>query len=240
MEISLEYDEPYKFRSVRYDLPMMIKDPDLDQLFEENTDADTPEEMLAKWERDFNQAEEAVYAGNAFEYIDLDSFVNYMIVNNFAKNDELGWPKSLYLSKESLGGNSKYKFGPVWDHDISYNMIKPLGDDITEVSPTTSLWKHSFLSKLASYPEFKTKYAERFEYLQEYVIPQLFKYLDEYASLIEPSAKLDGLRWDETLNTSWIIRIPTFDHRHEVESLKTWISERFLYLQNKLKTGAIF
>ncbi|MDE5843449.1 MAG: CotH kinase family protein, partial [Muribaculaceae bacterium] len=38
-EISTEYDEKYRFRSKRWDLPVMVKDPDFDELYEKDLEA---------------------------------------------------------------------------------------------------------------------------------------------------------------------------------------------------------
>lgn len=239
-EISSEYDEPYKFKSTRYNLPVMVKDPDFDELYQADPEGLTPTERLALWQEDFNTAEAAVDADKAFDYIDLDSFVDFMLVNNIAKNDELYWPKSVYVSKQSIGDMDKYKFGPIWDHDIAYNLNKPKNGEVVQNSPIGACSMHPFFQKLVSYPEFKVKYKKRFAEFCDNILPALLDHIDQYSYFIEPSAKLDGIKWNEIMVGSWCVRVSSFETKEEVENLKNWIIDRVDYLKTRVDTDVVF
>ena len=49
-----------------------------------------------------------------FDYIDLDSFIDWFLVNSLTGNREPKHPKSSYMNKDRGG---KLKAGPVWDYD---------------------------------------------------------------------------------------------------------------------------
>lgn len=51
--------------------------------------------------------------------LDMESFVNYMLVYNICGNREILWPKSLYMYKRSI--DDVYHFGPVWDFDWAFS-----------------------------------------------------------------------------------------------------------------------
>lgn len=119
-ELSTEYDENYKFRSAQLDLPVMVKDPDFDELYEANPDI-TPDERLAMWQEDFNKAETLALNGDGESAFDVESFANYFLVCNLACNGEIGFPKSLYIYKKSLETSELYNFGPLWDFDYTFN-----------------------------------------------------------------------------------------------------------------------
>lgn len=116
LELDTYYDEIYKFRSARRDLPYMFKDPDevTTQQFE--------------FIRDYvNNLEESLYDDERFatreylDYIDLDSFVDWWLVIELSGLGEPNHPKSTYMHKDKGG---KLVMGPVWDFDWGTYMQK--------------------------------------------------------------------------------------------------------------------
>lgn len=111
LEVDAYYDEPYKFRSTWRDLPYMVKSPD--------TEAITPR-MFDNIKDYVNNMEAALYDEAQFankeyrNYIDMESFAKFWIVQELTANHEPGYPKSVFLFKDNSG---KLKAGPVWDFD---------------------------------------------------------------------------------------------------------------------------
>ncbi len=256
LEMSVEYDEPYKFRSAIHRLPVMIKDPDFDELAEDYPDGPTPAERLAAWEADFNVAEAVAEAvGDAFEsgtglapgqedvdkYFDMESAVNYILLYNFARNSEIGFPKSCYLYKEATGGDYKYKFGPAWDFDVAFNILAYNGNPVaTENATDRTVWLNSLLYCISCSPKFLPMYRERFEYFKSTVYPELLEWIDTYSSFIEPGARLDGLRWPEIYDGKNFILKPrsSFDNVINVAELKDWIIRRVAAMEQALDEGS--
>ncbi len=54
------------------------------------------------------------YFDKAYEKLDINSMIDWWIINELAMNDEMQWPKSAFAYKD---GNGKYFAGPVWDFD---------------------------------------------------------------------------------------------------------------------------
>lgn len=78
-----------------------------------------------------NDFENALYASNYTDpvngyrkYLSLNSFIDYLIVNELAKNND-GFKKSCYFHKDidDVTGISKLKAGPVWDFDWAWKNI---------------------------------------------------------------------------------------------------------------------
>lgn len=65
----------------------------------------------------------------------------------------------------------------------------------------------------------------------------MLEFIDRYAALIEPSAKLNGLRWPEAYSMDYIYRESSFDNVAAVAGLKKWIVERVAYLRSRLDSG---
>lgn len=252
-EISSEFDEEYKFRSDSLDLPVMVKDPDLSELFQADqfylpadiqltdtivTDTISPiERYLNMWRDDFNRAEALAVQGRGFEAFDLDSFVDYMLIYNFAGNNEIEQPKSVYCYKTDLNEDTPYYFGPVWDFDYAYkHYITPSYSP----APSRVLVLNSLFRVLCDTEEFKNKYRERFQYFAEEIYPEAMQWLDQYTYDIEPSAKLNGLRWPDSGDyQGWIYYEPTFDTKRHITELKEWIEARMQFLHIQAENGEL-
>lgn len=236
-ELDVNFDENYKFYSESYNLPVMVKDPDFDELYEDDPEGLTPDERMVLWQKDFTKAESSVKEGNGFDSFDLESFVNYMIVYNLVRNQEISFPKSIYIHKQELGDNEKYTFGPVWDFDACFNLPVLKNGEIKETEYNMATLIHPFLKKLVETPGFMEKYQERFAWFKDNVYPEMLEFLDNYSSLINESAKLDGYRWDIEEDLKWVMRIPSTNTKTHISNLKQWIINRVSYLEERTIQG---
>ena len=102
-------------------------------------------------------------------YIDQESFADYLIVYAMANNSEPEHPKSVYMHKD---GEGKLIAGPVWDFDYSTFKIEKTGFT-NRYSP---VFKH-LIRKNA----FKTILAERWDtYKPEF--EGIFSFIDSLAN----------------------------------------------------------
>ena len=116
LELDSYYDEPegQKFRSMPYNLPINVKEPD----FSEGTSRLTLETV----QQDFNAFLATLFRGQDItQHVDLDQLVRYLMVNELICNFEFYHPKSTFCYRESFESDtSKYVFGPVWDLDWAF------------------------------------------------------------------------------------------------------------------------
>lgn len=239
-EFSLEMDEKYRFYSKTYNFPVMVKDPDFDELYE-NDQTMTPQERFEMWQNDFNKAEELVMNGRGLEAFDIDSYVSYILVENILYNIDLGWPKSAYIYKENI--DEKYKFGPVWDLDLTCNFFYGSANYVGEIPPSLGnpvetpynqrLWLKGILSKFRTYPEVKEAYKKKLDVFDSEIFPELLKFIDSYALIIESSAKMDAMRWPTEYIDLWNHRVSSFDRATHVEHLKAWLMARMDYIRSQ-------
>ncbi len=230
-ELGVEFDEPYRFRSKIGNLPVMVKDPDFDELYEDDPEGPTPTERLAAWEADFNAAEALVAEGRGAEAFDIESAVNYLMVYNLIRTNELNHPKSLYIHKRSLAPEEKYILGPAWDFDVGFNFLSPSGAGYSAAGATAKINVIPLLRQLMATDEFKTRYAERWKEFMDDMYDDFLAFFDEYASLIGPSARYDGLRWP-TIGAygGWAYKLTSFDFHTQAAALRTWLVNRITYL----------
>lgn len=232
-ELSNEYDEKYKFYSSVYNLPVMVKDPDLDEIAAANPALGTATEIFNKWKNDYNKAEDMLRYGNPAEAFDLDSFADFILLYDLCRNGETGHPKSFYIHKENLDAGTLYKAGPVWDFDVAFNIVMPYNDAMVPASATDPNWYNALLSTLFQNSKVKARYRAQLKRFADELLPQLLDYFDELEPLIRSSVKMNGLIWPGGDNYGWTMSINSFDHENNVAKLRTWILDRVNYLKKQ-------
>lgn len=229
-EISTEYDEAYKFRSAHYNLPVMVKDPDLKEICEENPDLGTPEELLARWQEDFNKAESRIAAGHVEEVFDLESLANYLLLYELCTNNELSHPKSCYIHKENIGDTDRYVAGPAWDFDAAFNAYAKTANGLDFMPPYALPAKADFFLKIMENENFRAIYKERVKEFRDNLYPQFMEYFDELAKLVHISAKANGTIWEGGENYGWVYVVNSFDATKHAADLRKWIADHVDYL----------
>lgn len=223
-EIDSYYDEEYRFRTSRYDLPCMAKDPDFLEIADE--DPVTAAALWAYWKADLDLAVAKVYDGKWQEVFDARQLAKYVLVNNLAGNFEMTQAKSIYLYKKAPG--EKYCFGPVWDFDWAFGFLEnqyyPVDCKLVFGGEAYDFW-----IKIFKDPEFLAVFREELEaFRQAGGLEAVMAFIDEYAEAIRISAAADGELWPDD-------RFYGFEKREihkgrfddNVERLKAYIAERF-------------
>lgn len=221
-EIDKNYDEEWKFMSPVYNLPVMVKDPDMTQ------------ETFDYWKNDFETLErllskDSILTSNYADMLDLESLANIMIVNNMVGNYEIHHPKSLFMYKTKGG---KYHMGPAWDYDWAYGLSSGQGYFINEYpivfgnEPNAeSKAGYQLFRTILTDPRFVAIYRDRWEYFKTYCYPQLMEYVDRYEALIAPSAANDAKIWTNTRN-----------HAKMVEGMRQWLRKRITFIDEEMTT----
>lgn len=144
-------------------------------------------------------------------YIDLDSFVDYYIINEFFQNYDAGI-RSTYLYK-NIGG--KLSIGPVWDFDGAFNNFTGV-----EFSPdmleTESTFYYFYLCHNA---EFAKRCNERYGELRKTVLSEkyLLQYIDDSSKYIGSAALRNCDKWYNGNYSTY------YD---DIEKMKTFVVER--------------
>jgi hypothetical protein len=191
IELDQYFDEPWKFRSSQFDLPVMIHYPVLTSQIELDaiqTQFETLTSLVASTDFPNN---------NYLDYFDEDSFVNYLIVMMLVDNEEINHPKSTYLYKPA---GDKYHIGPLWDFDWAYG-FESTGVHLENYyspefwSPTTNFEGTNFFYRFLKNPQTKEKLQQKWASFETDKLPLLLDYVKAYASTIAPSYKRDYTRW---------------------------------------------
>ncbi|MCM1020764.1 MAG: CotH kinase family protein [Muribaculum sp.] len=246
-EIDTNYDEDYKFRyTFTYgnrskNLPVMVKDPDLVELAEEAAGSFTADEYFNQWKADITKMLNAVTQRGSNEslsdVLDINTVADYLLVYVVARNRELNHPKSFYMFKEELGDNSVYKFGPAWDFDwgFTYDGSEGAGkyNDLLFTADGNA-GGYSFFRLLLQNKELLALFNQKWDNFYTNIWPELRLFMDDYAAIIEPSAKTNGMIWPR--DGSYKNQC-SFDFRTNYKTLTEFLEKRVQWLNSHKNHG---
>ncbi len=254
-ELDSNYDEDFKFYfnlsnystsssaygSMTGYLPVMVKDPDLTEVCEAL--GTTTSAYFSEWTADFVEMAKAVMStpadGDLSKYLDLESVAEFFVVNSLANNHEMKHPKSFYLYKKSLEEGEVYHFGPTWDFDWAFTFDGKEGASasVPLVSSIGDCDGYTFIKALFQNKAFRAIYKQKWDTFVADGYPELLKYMEEYATLIEPTAKENGLLWPADYDVSWRLSESSFEFRKYFGELKTWLQQRVDYCNSHVNYG---
>lgn len=147
---------------------------------------------------EINKFEECIYSDDVDEffkyreYIDVESFVDYFIINEFFANYDSGY-HSTYIYKEN---GSKISMGPVWDFDMCLDNDIKLENSLKIDS--TAMHDAPWFRELLKDANFTKKVIDRYKYLRKDILSEekLIKYIDDAVSFLGPSIERDRQRWE--------------------------------------------
>jgi len=178
-----------------------------------------------------------------YSLIDVDSFVDYYLINEFTKNtDAYRLSAFLYKNRDSEGG--KLVMGPVWDYDICFGLadyddgFKPEGWQAYK--HYDGLWSSPFwTTNLMIDPVFKNKLAKRWNEVKNktFSISSLTSFMEENILLTAEARERNFTKWKDLFNPAvytWPNQNRFSNYEDEINYLKTWISQRTAWLNNNL------
>ena len=206
-ELDSYWDDEPKFKSTAFNLPVMVKDPDLTT------------EQFEYWKKDFN----AFTTQFAKEPLEGNSYVD-MITFNLVHNMEINHPKSVFLHKE---GNGKYVMGPIWDFDWAYDYEGTSNHFGRYNTPLFSSSMNgvgtAFFQRFLQDSRVKAIYKRTWQDFKNNKLDALLQYVDDYAVMLKPSVERNSELWENTRS---------FDTK--VKELKTWLRNRADYIDSEV------
>ncbi|UMY65063.1 MULTISPECIES: CotH kinase family protein [unclassified Flavobacterium] len=186
------------------------------------------------------------------KYLDVDSFIDYFIVNELSRNVD-GFKKSWYFSKDkdSASEMAKLMAGPVWDFDWAW---KNIWDCETFQATDGSGWSHlindcgpdvssnGWFVRLLQDPSFADRLRCRWETLRGTFLAEdtLDTWIDEQAALLDGAQQRHFERWGHLgVNTGTPEIEPdpaTFEA--QLAQFKNWIHLRLVWLDANIPGNA--
>ena len=236
LELDFHFDEAYKFKTERAKLPIMFKDPKKPTV-----------EQFNYVQSYYNLAEEVLYSENYRDsengyrkYIDVESFINYYIVQELSKNVDGNMRGSCFMA---IRRNGKIEQPLVWDFDLAFGNA----DYITwEQGATSAGWDGWYIKtcspwfdRLFEDPQFVEELKDRWNELK----PQLDKlpsFIKEHALMLDDAQtrnfstkETNGAGWDIN-KVDWNTSRVSGSYKAEINYLVTFVEKRIGWLDSNI------
>ena len=206
-------------------VPMMFSDP------EEPTS-----QQLAYVKNLFESFEQALWAKDYSEatgypkYIDVDSFVDYYIVQELTKNVDGNLRKSSFITKER---GKKMEMYHLWDFDITLGNCGYFWSGVGNGPENFWIKIDKWYPHLFEDPAFVSKVQNRWNELmpQMQTIPD---FIDEQAFILDKAQERNFQVWSIWESVDWIYFPSLGSYEKEVAYLKTFYTERLEWLDREL------
>jgi hypothetical protein len=169
-----------------------------------------------------NNMFKSVRCGNYEDYIDVESFINYFLIQELFMNPDLDY-SSVYMYKK-LG--EKLKFGPTWDFDLSsgnagYVEGYSYNRSMKDINGGSYLF-----NELYNYDEFKSEFKDRLTEINLDILPALFDSIEYNYSYLAMYAKNDNDRWGVLNDKNWArpVNLVGISYREQVEYFKQYLA----------------
>lgn len=198
-----------------------------------------------------NDFEEALLSSNFQDpelgyqkYIDIDSFVDFLILNEISKNID-AYRISTFMHKDK---NQKLKMGPIWDFNLGFGNVNYCDAEIT------SGWSYKFndvcggdnwkvpfwWNRLFEDPAFVSKLKNRWSDLRTNILSDqnLQDRIDEITNfLIEHNAPRRNFdKWTIIGKYVWPNNYIGNNYGEEISYLKNWLEKRVKWMDEEINS----
>ncbi|MDR2037338.1 MAG: CotH kinase family protein [Bacteroidales bacterium] len=233
VEMDDYYDEEPKFRTEKYNLPVMVKSPEI-----EPSQISNPAYHFVR--NDINQLcnlmTTAEFPENGYrDLINMNTFIDFLMITEIVDNKEIRSPMSTYVYKDK---GSTINMGPLWDfdcgygYDYNYNHFK---------DPNSRTPMQSFFRRFFEDPVFLMKYKERWNEKHS-DIASIDNFIEMTANKIERSA-IENFKtwWYRVISSWWTTRYPTEDNnfRQQIANIKSYLNAHISYLNAEINKAEV-
>ena len=217
----------------KYDPPYVITD---DEYIYHIKSPKNPSEQTSELLRDFLSRFEYFIKNQYFypssdilSWIDLDDYLLYYWVQEFSKNEDGNYARSVYFTWKK---GEPVHFGPLWDFDLAF------GNASREKNKTPEEWyigkyrlnyhivKNALVDSAVT--AYWIEHRETFRALIDSV--------PVYRSIIEKAVKNEYRRWPILTNTeNWALKEPYDSYDEAVETMVEWMKARYAWLNDALE-----
>lgn len=184
------------------------------------------------------QAEDALFAENFTDpvsgyknYFDMDSFVDWYLINEMAKNGDAILYTSCFMHY-SPGG--KLRMGPIWDFDVAFGGY-PYNKGWLINNPKNFYIKFSeWFGRLFDDPAFVSKVKERFAMYYAHR-QDIIDHIDATCRLLSEKVPFDNHIWGCLCSKTASEERVKSTYAKEAEELKTWLLKRMEWLHENLE-----
>ena len=191
---------------------------------------------------DFETALISANSQNLIDIIDIDSFVDFFIINELIKNPD-GYRLSTFLNKDFEG---KLKMGPIWDFNLAFANVdycdgsNPEGwiYNFNNICPG-DVWQVPFWwTNLMQNEVFKSALKIRWEALRSSKLSnsEIFGKINSYKDYLESNKVINQnfYIWPVLGQYVWPNYFVGSSHQEEIDFMKNWITDRLSWMDNQI------
>jgi hypothetical protein len=212
-----------KYFYINTGIPFTIKSPE-----------DITDKQLAYIHDYVQETERVIFSSNFSDpdsgyakYINVDSFINWFLVNELLKNNDAAGYSSIFYYKDL---NGKLGMGPVWDFDLAGgNYAGSVSNDPTGWWIKNSIW----FNRLFQDPTFNARVRLAWERLKP-SIPVVWAHIDENADYLNLSQQHNFATWNILNIAIWPNSQVAGSYQGEVGYLKEWLQIRINWIDANL------
>ena len=175
------------------------------------------------------------------QHIDIDSFVDYFILNEISRNVD-GYRLSTFMHKDRDSKGGKLKMGPAWDYDLAFGNADyyngaMLADWQVDFRVQSDGFQIPFWwQKLMQDSTFTNRVYARWRELRANVLEtaRVHAYLDSMAAYINEAQKRNFERWPILGTYVWPNAFIGQTYAEELNYLKEWLNLRMLWMEAKI------
>ena len=175
--------------------------------------------------------------GSYHEYLNDSSFIDFMIINELAKNVD-GYRLSSYLYK---GKNKLINCGPIWDFNLTYGNADYYNGWLTsgfqfQANLGTDYWQNPFWwNKLMQDQNYVTKLKRRWTWIRknEFSNERITFVIDSLANVISEAQVRNYQRWPILGQYVWPNWYIGYTYSQELTWMKDWITKRLIFLDQQ-------
>jgi hypothetical protein len=217
--------EPVYFYTTKK-MPFVIKYPDEDKVNQQQKDY---------IKNHFQKLEDALYADNFADpvngyrkYFDVNSYVDYYIVNEVIGNPDAF--RSTYLFKKR--NDDKIYTGPIWDFDKAANNDNRLGDQVNGLMSNAAFEPKIWFKRFMMDQSFRQRIRNRWNELKPKIqaLPSQIAPLKKKLSV---SQVRNFRRWDILNKQSYLELYVSGSYEGEINYLNNFLVKHIAYLDDK-------
>lgn len=180
------------------------------------------------------------------KYIDVNSFVDFEIINELANNVD-GYRYSTYFYKKKNSDGGKIVAGPIWDFDLSYGNV-----DYSQRNLSVSEWVYPYFGPDESYcmhwwfrlmqdPAYVTLVKNRWTLLRRGPLnnDSIGSFIDNNVAYFGNAITRNFEKWQVLGTYIWPNYFVGFTYKSEIDYLKDWVSRRLTWIDSQwlIQTG---
>lgn len=170
------------------------------------------------------KSEENTHSGEYRKYYDIETAINWLLVEEVARNEEASRSKNVYMYKDDSG---KFKMGPPWDFDAwTFGLYGVGGFYCT----SGTLYYNSLLKD----PYFVNRLKEKWAVYKHVWMEKIPIYIDSQYQIIRRAAERNDQMWPE-----WCPENMAHErtYRQSVDAMKDAFVDQVNWMDAKIQNG---